>query len=184
MGAIHSTTIPTGPFGKSGSPKTVNQFFRNFSGWTEPKFPENRAIHHLAILYTWQGISWGGIPLDLRAGDFRSLRLGRRRRQKRRLKRVFPFFQTSSWLFHIQVQGKRKNISQSLAYVSPPQNVKKVSTSCQAIIQLSKYFACIPAWDALLTAYLRFFGYLRCYASLLKVLHRRPKLTLRGKGVM
>ena len=31
-----ATEIPTGPIGKSGSPKTVNQFFRNFSGWTEP----------------------------------------------------------------------------------------------------------------------------------------------------
>ena len=34
MGAIHSTKIPTGPTGKSGSPQTVDQFFR------EPKFPE------------------------------------------------------------------------------------------------------------------------------------------------
>ena len=28
--------IPTGPTGKSGPPKRVDQFFRNFSGWTEP----------------------------------------------------------------------------------------------------------------------------------------------------
>ena len=34
MGAIHSTKIQTGPMGKRG-PK-VDQFFRNFSGWTEP----------------------------------------------------------------------------------------------------------------------------------------------------
>ena len=35
-GAIHSTKIPTGPTGKSGPPQKVDQFFRNFSGWTEP----------------------------------------------------------------------------------------------------------------------------------------------------
>ena len=34
MGAIHSTKIQTGPMGKR-RPK-VDQFFRNFSGWTEP----------------------------------------------------------------------------------------------------------------------------------------------------
>ena len=32
-GAIHSTKLPTG---KSGPPQKVDQFFRNFSGWTEP----------------------------------------------------------------------------------------------------------------------------------------------------
>ena len=36
MGAIHSTKIQTGPTGKSGPPQKVDQFFRNFSGWTEP----------------------------------------------------------------------------------------------------------------------------------------------------
>ena len=35
-GAIHSTKIPTGPTGKSGPPQKVDEFFRNFSGWTEP----------------------------------------------------------------------------------------------------------------------------------------------------
>ena len=28
--------FPTGPTGKSGPPQKVDQFFRNFSGWTEP----------------------------------------------------------------------------------------------------------------------------------------------------
>ena len=28
--------IPTGPTGKRGPPQKVDQFFRNFSGWTEP----------------------------------------------------------------------------------------------------------------------------------------------------
>ena len=28
--------IQTGPTGRSGSPQKVDQFFRNFSGWTEP----------------------------------------------------------------------------------------------------------------------------------------------------
>ena len=36
VGAIHSTKIQTGPTGKSGPPQKVDQFFRNFSGWTEP----------------------------------------------------------------------------------------------------------------------------------------------------
>ena len=36
QGAIHSTKIPTGPTGKRGPPQKVDQFFRNFSGWTEP----------------------------------------------------------------------------------------------------------------------------------------------------
>ena len=36
MGAIHSTKIQTGPTGKRGPPQKVDQFFRNFSGWTEP----------------------------------------------------------------------------------------------------------------------------------------------------
>ena len=36
VGAIHSTKIQTGPTGKSGPPQRVDQFFRNFSGWTEP----------------------------------------------------------------------------------------------------------------------------------------------------
>ena len=36
IGAIHSTKIPTAPTGKSGPPQKVNQFFGNFSGWTEP----------------------------------------------------------------------------------------------------------------------------------------------------
>ena len=42
-GAIHSTKIPTGPTGKSAPPQKVDQFFRNFSGWTGfgPKFPGN-----------------------------------------------------------------------------------------------------------------------------------------------
>ena len=35
-GEISSTKIPTGPTGKSGPPQKVDQFFRNFSGWTEP----------------------------------------------------------------------------------------------------------------------------------------------------
>ena len=35
-GAIHSTKIPTSPTGKSGPPQKVDQFFQNFSGWTEP----------------------------------------------------------------------------------------------------------------------------------------------------
>ena len=35
-GAIHSTKISTGPTGKRGPPQKVDQFFRNFSGWTEP----------------------------------------------------------------------------------------------------------------------------------------------------
>ena len=33
--AIHSTKIQTGPTGKRGPPQKVDQFFRNFSGWTE-----------------------------------------------------------------------------------------------------------------------------------------------------
>ena len=36
LGAIHSTKIQTGPTGKRGPPQKVDQFFRNFSGWTEP----------------------------------------------------------------------------------------------------------------------------------------------------
>ena len=36
LGAIHSTNIPTAPTGKSGPPQKMDQFFRNFSGWTEP----------------------------------------------------------------------------------------------------------------------------------------------------
>ena len=36
MGMIHSTKHQTGATGKSGSPQKVDQFFRNFSGWTEP----------------------------------------------------------------------------------------------------------------------------------------------------
>ena len=35
-GAIHSSRIPTGPTRKSGPPQKVDQFLRNFSGWTEP----------------------------------------------------------------------------------------------------------------------------------------------------
>ena len=35
LGAIHSTKIQTGPTVKSGPPQKVDQFFRNFSGWTE-----------------------------------------------------------------------------------------------------------------------------------------------------
>ena len=35
-GAIHSTKIQTGPTGKRGPPQKVDQFFRNFSGWTKP----------------------------------------------------------------------------------------------------------------------------------------------------
>ena len=33
--SIHPN-FPTGPTGKSGPPQNVDQFFRNFSGWTEP----------------------------------------------------------------------------------------------------------------------------------------------------
>ena len=33
--SIHPN-FPTGPNGKSGPPQKVDQFFRNFSGWTEP----------------------------------------------------------------------------------------------------------------------------------------------------
>ena len=36
MGAIHSTKIQTGPTRKRGPPQKVDQFFRNFSRWTEP----------------------------------------------------------------------------------------------------------------------------------------------------
>ena len=36
LGAIHLTKIPTGPTWKGGPPQKVDQFFRNFSGWTEP----------------------------------------------------------------------------------------------------------------------------------------------------
>ena len=36
MGAIHSTKIPTGPTGKSGSSQKVDQLLRKFSGWIEP----------------------------------------------------------------------------------------------------------------------------------------------------
>ena len=36
MDAIHSTKIQTGPTRKRGPPQKVDQFFRNFSGWTEP----------------------------------------------------------------------------------------------------------------------------------------------------
>ena len=36
MGAFRSTKIQTGPTGKRGPPQKVDQFFRNFSGWTEP----------------------------------------------------------------------------------------------------------------------------------------------------
>ena len=35
-GAIHSTKMQTGPTGKRGPSQKVDQFFRNFSGWTEP----------------------------------------------------------------------------------------------------------------------------------------------------
>ena len=35
-GAIHSTKIQTGPTGKRRPPQKVDQFFRKFSGWTEP----------------------------------------------------------------------------------------------------------------------------------------------------
>ena len=35
-GAIHSTKIQTGPTGKSGPTQKLDQFFRIFSGWTEP----------------------------------------------------------------------------------------------------------------------------------------------------
>ena len=35
-GGIYSTKIPTCPTGKIGPPQKVDQFFRNFSGWTEP----------------------------------------------------------------------------------------------------------------------------------------------------
>ena len=35
MGVIHSTKIPTSSTGKSVPPQKVDQFFRNFSGWTE-----------------------------------------------------------------------------------------------------------------------------------------------------
>ena len=35
MGAIHSTKIQTGLTGKRGPPQKVDQFFWNFSGWTE-----------------------------------------------------------------------------------------------------------------------------------------------------
>ena len=35
-GAIHSTKIQTGPTGKRGPPQKVDQYFRNFSGWTKP----------------------------------------------------------------------------------------------------------------------------------------------------
>ena len=35
-GAIHSTKIQTSPTRKRGPPQKVDQFFRNFSGWTEP----------------------------------------------------------------------------------------------------------------------------------------------------
>ena len=35
-GAIHSTKIQTGPNGKSGPLQMVDQFFRNFSGYTKP----------------------------------------------------------------------------------------------------------------------------------------------------
>ena len=34
-GAIHSTKIQTGPTRKRGPPQKVDQFFQNFSGWTE-----------------------------------------------------------------------------------------------------------------------------------------------------
>ena len=36
MGAIHRTKIQNSPTGKRGPPQKVDQFFRNFSGWTEP----------------------------------------------------------------------------------------------------------------------------------------------------
>ena len=36
FGAIHSTKIPTAPIGKTGPLQKVDQFFRDFSGWTEP----------------------------------------------------------------------------------------------------------------------------------------------------
>ena len=36
MGVIHSTKHQTGPTGQGGPPQKVDQFFRNFSGWTEP----------------------------------------------------------------------------------------------------------------------------------------------------
>ena len=62
VGAIHSTKIQTGPTGKRGPPQEVDQFFRNFSGWTEPihgpKFPEILVewlalcvCNHLIFLY-------------------------------------------------------------------------------------------------------------------------------------
>ena len=35
-GANHSSNIQTGPTGKSGPPQKVDQFFRNFSGGTQP----------------------------------------------------------------------------------------------------------------------------------------------------
>ena len=36
LGVIHSTKIPTAPTGKSGPPQKVDQFFQNFSVFTEP----------------------------------------------------------------------------------------------------------------------------------------------------
>ena len=35
-GAIHSTKIQIGPTAKRGPPQKMDQFFRNFSGWTKP----------------------------------------------------------------------------------------------------------------------------------------------------
>lgn len=108
MGAIHSTTIPTGPFGKSGSPKTVNQFFRNFSGWTEPKFPENRAIDHLAILYTWQGISWGGITAGLKSWRFQESQVGTATTAKTSLEKSIPFLSNFIVIIPYPSSGKEK----------------------------------------------------------------------------
>ena len=52
-GAIHSTKIPTGPTGKSGPPQKVDQFFRNFSGWTEPIHWVLDRNFHPEILVEW-----------------------------------------------------------------------------------------------------------------------------------
>ena len=148
----------------------------------EPKFPENRALHHLAILYTWQGISSGGIPLDLRAGDFRS-QVGTATTAKTSLEKSIPFLSIFIVIIPYPSSGKEKEhfaVACLRQSSTKREKGKYLMSSHHTVVQIFCLHPC-----------LRFFAYsilemlwlleVLCFP---KVLHRRPKLTLRGKGVM